>query len=420
MNGVIQSSNAVLFIFKNDWVPFLCITDLSIVLSPDVISTRTPGAGHWAKNAYQKLNWSVSASSAFLYNQAGDSNFGGMDAMQNAFGFTSLKLRIVYTDEQANIKSVQGYGIINGLTWAGSSGTIVKSDLSIIGDGELKFFDGLIPCDSLITTITVAGQTAADGIVHVTYTFSGAPYQVKYRVDGTGNYIYALVGTTLDIPNLAIGSHSIEIIPVCLNNYESETSTSQAFVVTQALTCPSVITNITITSTTATPVYTGTPNLNKYRIDGGMWNYGPISAAVPLGLLSVGSHTIEMIPICFNGVEGTGFIKTFTVSAQPSQSPVNYNFASWTSGNIFQIYVNGILNISISTSTSGSIIVPTGALVKGILQGNNAIGSHAQLQTQDSTLLSVLDNRSGTCFIILQYSFIANGDTYFIQGTITP
>lgn len=347
-------------------------------------------------------------------------NWTGFDFADNWLNFLDMRFRLVLTDEQGDIKSFQGYVIISNQTISYNPGSITKTSLSLKGNGELQIFDGLIPCPATISTITVSGQTGGSGIVTITYTYTGAPYQVKYRIDGTGSYIYALVGTSLVIPGLSLGNHSVEIIPVCQNGYEADNGVSQAFQVTQGLTCAAVCTAIAITATTATPTFTGAPPNYLFTVDGGTPMINPAATPVSIGGLSVGSHTITITPMCANNMLGTPFTQPFTVSSQPAQSVINYTYATWKAGNTFQIFVNGILNVSLTSSGSGSIIVATGQTVKGVLQGINNAGSTATLQTVDSTTSTVLDNRSGTVPITLQYSFTANGDTYAINPAVTP
>jgi hypothetical protein len=236
-----------------------------------------------------------------------------------------------------------------------------------------------------------------------------------------GNYIYVLIGTSFVVAGGTIGAHSIEIIPVCSNNYTG-TGLIQAYNITHNLTCSAVITDITITTTTATPVYSGSPTTYNYQIDSGTIVTGrPIASSVSLAGLSVGSHTIKMTPVCSNGVLGTPFTKTFTVSSQPAQSIVNYSMITWKPGNTLQIYVNGVLNVNVTANgATGNITVPTGATVLGVLSGNQTAGSSATLQTYDNTLGGAIDTRTGTVVVTLSYSFTANGDTYTITGTISP
>jgi len=418
MTGLIQGQNAVLSIYKSTFLPFVCASDISMSLESDELPIRAAKGGHWKDFTYNNASYSITLSGLLKFDTV---NFTGFDMLDNWFNFTAIKFLITFDDLNGDQKSFQGFAMVKSNTLSYSAGSLVKGDFELTGKGELMYFDGIIACAGSIITITVTGQTAADGIIHVNYTYSGAPYQVKWRVDGTGNYVYALVGIQIDIPGLSVGTHSIKIVPVCLNGYKSDNSASSIFQVTQALTCSAVCVAINTGGSSFNPIFTGTPAQWKYNIDGGAYVY--VLAAiqtVSLPGLTVGVHTVNIVPVCANGAEGTGRSATFTVTSNPAQSVINYNFASFSTGNLFQIYVNGILQQSLSASGSGSLIVATGASVRGVLQALNPIGSHGQLQTQDTTLLSVLDNRTGTANTVLQYTFSTNGDTYFIQGTITP
>ena len=417
MNGIIHGKMAVLSFWNDAWLPFVCATDVSIDISSTALPVRTVGDGHWRKVTYQDIGYSISLSGTLMYDPT---NFTGMDMVDNQFSFFDIRFRLAMTDEQGDIQSFQGYIIVQDNTISFNATGIVKTALTLQGNGELQFFQGLIPCPATISGITVSGQTGGSGIVTITYTYTGAPYQVKYRIDGIGNYIYAQIGVSIVIPGLSIGNHSVEIIPVCQNGYEADNGVSQAFIVTTGLTCSAVCTGVTISGTSAVPAFTGSPAGYFFTIDGGIPGFLTTGSNIPIGGLSVGSHTIVVTPECSNGITGTPFTKTFTVSSQPAQSVVNYNFVSFTSGNIFQIYVNGVLNTSLTATGSGSIIVATGQTVMGRLIGNNNTGSTATLQTVDSTTSTVLDNRSGTVPITLQYSFTANGDTYAINPAVTP
>ena len=420
LTGVIRGKNAVLSFWKNAWVTYMCSSDTTISMQATELPIKTTGQGHWKKVTYQDASYSLTLGGVVVWD---DANWTWSDFVDNWLGFVDVRFRLTLIADDNTVKSFQGYVMVQGHDIAYNPIGVAKSSLTLTGNGELQYFDGLIPCDSTISSITVSGQTAADGIVHITYTYTGAPYQVKYRIDATGNYIYALVGTTLDIPGLALGSHSVEIIPVCMNGYEADNSTSQSFVVTQALTCSAVVTDITITTTTAIPVYTGTPSNYKYSIDGGPYVNVGIGFIVPLGGLSVGAHTVTMVPICSNNVEGTGFTKPFTVASQPAQSIINYNWVNFPyAGNVMNIYVNGINMVSlIASSGSGSIIVPTGAVIRALIQSPEPTGARSMsFRVDDTTLGTNLSNQSGASPLTLQYIFTANGDTYFIQGIISP
>jgi hypothetical protein len=406
--------------FKNDWIPFVCSTDVSIAITSDKLQIRTAGDGYWKKFTYQNAAFAITLSGVLKFDAA---NWTGWDMIDNHLNFSHVLVRCSFDDKNGNIRTIQGYVMIESSTLGFSPGALVKNDFSMQGNGKLDMFDGLVPCPTAITSITVDGQTASDGIVHVSYTYTGDAYQIKYKIDGSGNYLYALADLVLSVPGLALGSHSIEIIPVCVNGYEGSGLT-QDFVVTQSQVCGTVISDITITPSIATSVYAGTATQMKYRIDGGIWQNNSITYSVPIGNLPVGVHTIEMVPICSNNVEGTGLMKPFTIAIQPSQSIINYSFALFGTGDML-IYVNGVLTVSLNASTGspGSLVVPNGATIKWSISSSldGRPGSRAlTLRTQDATTGVILNNQTATGAAFLQYIFTTNGDTFNLTGTISP
>lgn len=305
-------------------------------------------------------------------------------------------------------------------------GNLVKNDFSLQGNGKMDMFDGLIPCDTAIASITVTGQTAGDGIVHISYTYTGVIYQVKWRIDNTGDYAFALADLTIDVPGLALGSHSVEIIPVCLNNFEG-TGSVQDFVVTQSLTCGSVITAITVTTgagANATNTHTGAATQMKYRIDGGVWINALIDAVISLTGLPVGNHAIEEVPICSNNIEGTGTSQAFTVASNPSQSVINYVFNKTASNVncIFQIWVNGVLTINKIGSASGSLVVPIGATVKAQMSANSTAFTSvtSELEVVDTTTSAVLVDLIHSAVSWTQnFTFTPMGDEFTITESVS-
>lgn len=420
MSEFIKSENTVISFFKDDFIPCFCPDTIALTQTTSLIKVRTPGSGHWEKNVPELSSYTLSISGYFVFDEEGFTANDFDDIQRNFF---SLQFRItMFADDAQTIiqKSWQGTAVVTSTSFNLAVGASVKNSVELAGTGELMKFDGLVPCDTSIDSITVVEAGDDSGDVAITYTYTGAVDQIKYRIDGTGNYISALVGPTINILGGALGSHSIEIIPICSNGYAG-TGLTQSYSITQSLTCASVITDITLGTLTAAPVYTGTPTQYKYSMDGAPFITVSIAFLTPIGGLSVGTHSLLMIPICSNSVEGTGFTKTITVASQPAQSVIAYNFLSFVSGNTFNIYVNGSAVISTSIAgTTGSITVNTGDLVRGQLIANNSSGSHAQLETQDTTLSSILDNQSGAVPRTIQYTFTANGDSYQIGGTVTP
>lgn len=417
MTGTIQGQDAVLSFYTNDWIPFVCSSDISVTITANKAQVRTAGDGHWKKYSYQDTEYAITLSGVLKFD---DANFTGWDMIDNMLNFNNILFRCSFDDQNGDVKTIQGYCMIETTTIGWSQGNLVKNDFQLQGTGKLDIFDGLIPCPTVITTITVDGEEADDGIVHISYTYTGDSYQVKYRIDGTGDYAYALGAAVIDVPGLSVGDHSVEIIPVCLNGYEG-TGLIQDFIVTRALICTSAITAINIAGGAATNISTGAATQMKYRIDGGTWVMALITDSIPVGTLAVGNHTIEEVPVCSNGVSGTGFVKNFTISVQPAQSIINYLFifsglpAPLTT---FNIYVNGILSVSSSSPGSGSLSAPLSATITATISCGNS-GKHMRMQVSDQTTSTALFDQTKPSPDSVSYLFTTNGDTYFISQTIS-
>lgn len=348
--------------------------------------------------------------------------------LDNMFNFSHVLARVSFEDQETgDIRTVQGYVMIETSTLSYSPGNLVKDDFQMQGNGKLEMFDGLIPCDSTITDIVVTGQTDADGIVHFDYTFTGPAYQIKYRIDDMGVYVYATAGPTIDVPGLPNGNHTVEIIPICQNGYEG-TGRSERFQVTHAETCGSSIDSITVDTTvfTITNTHSGAATQMRYRIDGGAWVDALITATISIAMIAPGAHTVEMVPVCSNGVEGTGLTQDFTIVAQPALSKVNWSLSTVGHGDSISIYVDGVLyETSNAVTASGFFMVPVGASVRavGYAKKSNpvrALGLDVTDVTTSSTLYHHASIASGfTSSATEQFTFTANGDEYQINVTVT-
>lgn len=391
---------------------------MSIEISATKVPIRTRGDGHWKKYTYQDIAFSITLSGLLTFDE---DNWTGWDMLDNMFNFSHVLARVSFEDADGNIRTVQGYVMIETSTLSYSPGNLVKDDFQMQGNGKLIMFDGLIPCPSVITDIIVDGQTDDDGIIHITFTFSGDPYQVKYRIDDSGDWVFAVAGATLNIPGLAIANHTIEIIPICANNFEG-TGREERFQVTQGLTCGTVISDISINGdvTTAQAVFTGSATQMKYRVDGGVWITNTITFVVSLGELSAGDHTIEMVPICANNVEGTGFEKEFTITSQPAQSKINWNFSFITPATLgMKVYVDGVLYVSETDDSIGFFNVNTGQAIRFAVEVKT--GYPFGLIVSDVTTSTFLNSQSGTPSSRTTYSYTftaTGGHEYACVGAI--
>ena len=78
------------------------------------------------------------------------------------------------------------------------------------------------------------------------------------------------------------------------------------------------------------------------------------------------------------------------------------------------------MNLSTSTSGTGSLTCPSGSSIIARIIGNNNSGSFVELKTQDVTTSTVLNDQTGHCPVTLSYTFTVTGDTYSVLATITP
>lgn len=366
--------------------------------------------------------------------------------IDNILNFNHILMRCSFDDENGDVRTVQGYVMVENGTLGISQGALAKNDFSLQGNGKLDVFDGLVPCPTVINSITVFGQEDADGIVHVSYTYTGEAYQVKYRVDNTGDYVYALADLSIDIPGLSIASHTIEIIPVCVNGYEG-TGLTQDFVVTKGNSCGGVVTGYVIhtsdstkyntlsggvtvvqdaSSDYITPTITGTYDAFIYSFDSDTGFSLPAGSSIPIASLSPGLHSLNISPVCYISgggfVQGDVFTSFFNLTAQSLQSKINYSYVNFPPNNSLNIYVNGILTVSLTNANGSNFItVATGATVKAVLQSSHQpLGSRsATLTVTDNTTGVQLYNQSGSSPITKQFTFTANGDEFTINGVVS-
>lgn len=421
----VQGANAILFFFKGStWLPFLCASDISFNIDIDEIAIRTMGDGPDKKFAYQSRGYNITLSGLLKFD---DANYTGSDIIDAVKAFANVQFRITFDDLAGNVKSIQGTAIVKSAALGISVGALVKNDFTLLGNGAFQWFNGDVSCDTVITDIAASGTTSSDGTVTITYTYTGPVYQVMYQVDGAGSYVSTLADVPIVLPTLSNGSHSINIIPLCQNGNEGTGSFRIFSVAHSGATCDLLITGITQDSTTITPVFTGTdtPSTYQYQIDGGSFitkNLLPTTDPIDITGLSLGDHSINIIPSCSDGIEGSGFSDTFTITTSPSNSVINYSFINDPfSGNQMWIYVDGILQVNLTAAGSGSITVSVGQLVKGVLQCTASGGARGVgLRTTNQTTSVILNDQTGRSPQLFQYTFTADGSTYLIGGVISP
>jgi hypothetical protein len=306
----------------------MCATDMTVTLTADTLPIRTVKDGHWKKNAYLNSSYSVSLSGLLQFED--DNSWTGWDMIYNWLNYTDVQFRISFTSDEGEVRTIQGYAIVTTSTIGISSGALVKGDFDMTGNGMLMVFDGLVPCDSEITSITSTGNDISPvGDVVFNYTFTGNPYQVKYRLNSAGDYFNALATGSFTIPGLPLSADIIEIIPVCGNGFEG-TGKTLGFIVSHNNPCQSIITNLTYVAPNTIKIQqAGSPPQMRYSIDSGFYFTRGYTDTLVLPSLEVGTHTITVYPICANVAmvsSGTPRTLAFTVTSQPAQSILNFTF----------------------------------------------------------------------------------------------
>lgn len=431
MLNTVQGKDAILSFLKDDYMPFMCASDIAISIDVDERQVRTTGDGAFKKTEYQAVGYSMTLSGVLVFDSL---NMDTWQMISNQLSFIKMPFRLSFKDSTspfANIKTVQGTVILKSTQLSGKVGDVVKGTFSMSGNGSLFIFDGLDPCPTQVTAINMTGLTGSTGIVNFTFTFTGDVYQIKYRFDGAGDYSYALTGQSIAVP-FVTGIHSIEAIPVCSNDFEG-VGLTQSFTVTQNNSCLSVIGSITIdlANKQATSAgRSGAATLMRVSIDGGTISTLPITQSVSLSGLTPGNHSITMTPVCVFGAQqlaGIGFTQAFTIATTPSQSVINYTMLLNRSGPIFaganfRIYVDGNLVIADSGNDSAAINVRIGALIRcevNITPFGTPGPAEATLQVVDQSSTITLNSSNGSAITGLTFSFTANGDTYSITETIS-
>ncbi len=425
----VQGKDATLWFQKDgEFVPYMCASDITITIETEEVAIRTLGDGHYKKYASQSLSWKVDLNGLLQFDADNFTAFDIVDAQRN---FVNVIVRVTFDDLTGNEKTIQGNAVVKTSALSASAGELVKADFNLLGSGAFLWFDGTVSCDTSASFdgTTEAGDGSGDTTIY--YVYSGAVNQVKYRLNGTGDYIFSSAGVNIFYAGLAAGLYSIEVIPLCQNGNEGVGFT-QLFVVTRGGSCNLAITSIELSDDQTQLLITvnnpddETSGTYQYSIDGGTFfskNLLPDPDPIDVSGLAFGDHTVDVVPFCSSGVLGSDLSGDFTIDSQPSQSVVNWTFNNDPfSGNQFWIYVDGVMVINETAADLGnSINVNVGQVVRVVLQCTATGGARGvSLQTVNSTTSTTLNSQSGRSPQTFIFSWTADGSTYQVGANITP
>lgn len=317
--GYIQGNNAVLMLFKSDYEPFVCATEFSLEIAAEPLPIRTVGDGHYNKNTYNTLGFTLTLSGLLAFD---DNAFTGWDMIDKQLGFVDCLFRLSYEDDQANAKSFQGSCVIQTSTLASRVDEFTTNEFSLLGNGKLDFFDGLVPCDSEITDILFTDLDNNDNQIAIAYQFTGTPVRVNWYLDeytDTPRTGFVEAADTIYIHDIDTGAHSIRLEPICGSGFAGVDLTKD-FIVTAGETCNVTIatrsTSITDQSITWAFTTTGGDPLTNYVVitKNGVEIYrGSYSSPITVHAVPFGPADYTYDFYCGNNLLGDTFSETITI-----------------------------------------------------------------------------------------------------------
>lgn len=382
--GYIQGNNAVLMLFKSDYEPFVCATEFSLEIAAEPLPIRTVGDGHYNKNTYNTVGFTLTLSGLLAFD---DNAFTGWDMIDKQLGFVDCLFRLSYEDENGNAKSFQGACVIQTSSLASRVDEFTTNEFSLLGNGKLDFFDGIVPCDSAITDILFTDLDNDDNQIAIAYNYTGSPVRINWLIDeltpneksGTVN-----AGDTIFVHDIATGNHTIRIEPLCGSGFTG-ISMEKSFIVTAGEACDveiiGVVHSITGQSIRWTMTTTGgTPPENYVVItmDGTEIYRGSYLHDITINAIPFGPHEFNYRFYCNNNLLGDQFTETITIDGgatlrcwyqddvpEPGQTismlvkkgPAILKFIAVPQQTVDTIQTSDIIHVDINTPVNRRLIV---------------------------------------------------------------
>lgn len=218
----VLGSNAIMRVFKNGaYRDFVCATDISIEFTTDIKSVKTVGDGVWKRYRPQSIGYSVTLNGVMKLNETDAVAF---DLLNEQIAFHDVLFRITFEDSSSNVKAIFGTGIIESTSLNGPSEGFTTDSFRITGTGEPDIFDTKTPCTATLSAniSTRADDPSHNYQINITASSSGCD-SIGYSINGAPVVVTDWTGgTTGVIPiQLAAGSNTIYVIPICTNGMYS-------------------------------------------------------------------------------------------------------------------------------------------------------------------------------------------------------
>jgi hypothetical protein len=416
------------FMKGDDYYPYACATDISISFEMETKSVKTIGDGNWDKPRGQKKGYTIDVNGLVKFDD--DTVPHSFDLYNYFDGMTPVSYRIIFTNDQGDLKVIEGSALPVSVNLGGGSEGFATGSATLKGDGSVEVRDLIVPCPSSIISVQLV-EGGDYPIIRIT-AHTGSPARYDYSIDGGGlvsqfanSSIQAL---SLD-PGIAAGSHTLTIIPVCDNGYNGEEFNTTFDIVGTGGGCdvPTDIVFTLITENTATASWTppGTPPGDGYYwellVGTSFQDSGTVAVpTVDLVDLTGGlTYTFKVKSVCESGVSESGFISdTFETDA-----PANPTQIIWLFGEIggaagrLRIRVNGVTELDQEDPDEGVLMISGGdAIIVDVLEALPG-ADIKDLYIQDLTAGTVLYSNSSAD--PQEYIFTATADhVYELQSNV--
>lgn len=224
----IEAQDVIIQFFKDgDYYDFACATDFSIETTTDTKETRGPGQGFHRYIRGQRLSYRVNMSGLVVLPTTEPTTFWLLN-----FQLQMLHVgwRAVWIDKTTGLKmNVYGLVLISQNVLAAASQGFSTSDFSMEGHGPYTIATSTDVCEATIESISV---NSGEGFVDINFTnVSAYVERLDYTVNGGGRESIFLTGTSGTIPlgDLAPGTYTVVVIPICPDNGEDGESQSITF-----------------------------------------------------------------------------------------------------------------------------------------------------------------------------------------------
>lgn len=330
------------------------------------------------------------------------------------------------------LKLIEGVALPIKVSLGGGAEGFAQGNIEMEGDGNVSIRDAVINCPSTITTIEL--NEAQTAILITGHT--GEPVRYDYSIDGGGFDTAFIFTDPAEIPlpdGLAVGEHTITIIPVCENG-DNGTEFTDTFTIEEApdvCSPPTALVFSAITETTATVSWTapGTPPADGYEWEvedtatgGTSFSDSGTSADTDVDLtgLSEGvEYTFRVRSKCGEGDFSTWLEDTFETITVEETATFDWAFSEilGASGSLFIQGDTAPIYLLQTSNGSGSIIIDP--IEPVLVRVTGSSGTTRHLLVEDDTTSTIIYNSSGTSNQEITFTPTA-GHLYNIIAQITP